>query len=90
MMKLLTVLGAIALVLLGVVFSVSYQDASANGASYLAAIGITEVPLLLRTAFAGTVYTVVLTVIFTSIVTSRLVTVKLNKKPLDLSLADRS
>lgn len=67
------VLGTVALALLGVVLTVSSDDAAANGASYLKALGITGVPSFLRTALAGIVFTIVLTAILTAVVTTRFV-----------------
>lgn len=61
--------GAVALVLLGVMLTVSFRDASANGASYLAAIGITGVPAFLKTSTAGLVLAIILTAIPSVLIT---------------------
>lgn len=66
-----TIVGAVALVLLGVILSVSFDDAAANGASYLEALGISGVPAFLRTGLAGTIATIVLTAIVSTIATVR-------------------
>lgn len=62
-------IGAVALVLLGVMLTVSFRDASANGASYLAAIGITGVPGFLQTPTAGLVLAIILTAIPSVLIT---------------------
>jgi hypothetical protein len=65
--------GAVSLVLLSVILSVSFKQATANGATYLEALGITGVPPFLKTALAGTLFTILLTVIVTAVVTSRVI-----------------
>ncbi len=90
MKNLFSFIGAVALMLLGVVFTVSFQEASANGASYLAAIGITGVPEFFKTALAGTIFTVVLTAILTAVVTTRVISMLANSNPSDLSFANRA
>jgi hypothetical protein len=72
--------GGIALVLLTVVLTVSVDDAEANGASYLKALGITAVPAIFQTAIAGTLMTVALTATITVIATVRFIRWKANRK----------
>ena len=89
--KLATAVGAIALVLLGVILSVSFDNAAANGASYLRAIGVSGVPDFLRSALAGTILTIGLTAIVSVIATLKLSRWWRNRRPettVDLGSSD--
>ncbi|HEY0625221.1 MAG TPA: hypothetical protein VGD10_00655 [Allosphingosinicella sp.] len=61
--------GGVALVLLGVMLTVSFQDAAANGATYLAAFGITGMPSYLQTSAAALILAIILTAVPTFLIT---------------------